>query len=108
MRRAIAQHAQVFVMLEARDPTLATSVHDTHTYAPEDIRFGTWHGVRYDGRGRLTVAGRTKIGGTGAGYGRTAGTRLDRPGSETRIVIIAVRYRVRDRGYKAAIVRRFR
>jgi inward rectifier potassium channel len=38
--RAIAQHAQVFVTLEARDPTLATSVHDIHTYAPEDIRFG--------------------------------------------------------------------
>jgi hypothetical protein len=27
-------------MLEARDPTLATSVHDIHTYAAQDIRFG--------------------------------------------------------------------
>lgn len=34
---------RIFVTLEARDPTLATSVHDIRTYAPEDIRFG----VRY-------------------------------------------------------------
>jgi inward rectifier potassium channel len=38
--RAIAAQAQVFVMLEARDPTLATLVHDIRNYAPEDIRFG--------------------------------------------------------------------
>ncbi len=38
--RAIATQAQVFVMLEARDPTLATLVHDIRNYAPEDIRFG--------------------------------------------------------------------
>ena len=31
---------RIFVTLEARDPTLATSVHDIRTYAPEDIRFG--------------------------------------------------------------------
>jgi inward rectifier potassium channel len=38
--RAIARHAQVFLTLEARDPTLATSVYDIRGYAPEDIRFG--------------------------------------------------------------------
>jgi hypothetical protein len=30
----------VFVTLEARDPTLATVVHDIRYYAPGDIRFG--------------------------------------------------------------------
>jgi hypothetical protein len=30
----------VFVTLEARDPTLATMVHDIRNYAGEDIRFG--------------------------------------------------------------------
>lgn len=38
--QAIAAGAQLFVTLEARDPTLATLVHDIRTYAPEDIRFG--------------------------------------------------------------------
>ena len=38
--RAIATHTQVFVTVEARDPTLATTVHDIHIYLPEDIRFG--------------------------------------------------------------------
>jgi inward rectifier potassium channel len=38
--RAIAAKAQVFVALEARDPTLATVVHDIRNYAAEDIRFG--------------------------------------------------------------------
>jgi len=38
--RTIAQQARVFLTLEARDPTLATSVHDIRTYAPDDIRFG--------------------------------------------------------------------
>jgi inward rectifier potassium channel len=40
MARAIETDAQVFVMLNARDPTLATTVHDIRNYAPEDIRFG--------------------------------------------------------------------
>jgi hypothetical protein len=35
--------ARVFVTLEARDPTLATLVHDIRSYTPKDIRFG----VRY-------------------------------------------------------------
>jgi inward rectifier potassium channel len=38
--RAIEMDARVFVTLEARDPTLATTVHDVRYYAPEDIRFG--------------------------------------------------------------------
>ena len=38
--RMIAAHTQVFVTLEARDPTLAAVVHDIRTYAAEDIRFG--------------------------------------------------------------------
>ncbi|HUJ98289.1 MAG TPA: ion channel [Stellaceae bacterium] len=38
--RMIAAGTQVFVTLEARDPTLAAVVHDIRTYAAEDIRFG--------------------------------------------------------------------
>jgi inward rectifier potassium channel len=41
--RAVATDARVFVTLEARDPTLATFVHEIRIYAPQDIRFG----VRY-------------------------------------------------------------
>lgn len=40
LARAIEADARVFVTLEARDPTLATSVHEIRTYVPEDIRFG--------------------------------------------------------------------
>ena len=38
--RAIEANAQVFVLIEARDPTLATTVHEIRNYAAEDIRFG--------------------------------------------------------------------
>src|SRR6185312_13163589 len=38
--QAVAARARVFVTVEARDPTLATLVHEIHSYAPEDIRFG--------------------------------------------------------------------
>ena len=38
--RAIRANAQVFVLLEARDPTLATTVHDIRNYAAREIRFG--------------------------------------------------------------------
>jgi inward rectifier potassium channel len=41
--RVLQAEARIFVTLEARDPTLAASVHDIRSYAPEDIRFG----VRY-------------------------------------------------------------
>jgi inward rectifier potassium channel len=42
--RAIEADARVFVMLEARDPTLATVVQDVRYYAPQDIRFGMRYG----------------------------------------------------------------
>ena len=38
--QAIAAGAQLFVTIEARDPTLGASVHDIRNYAPEEIRFG--------------------------------------------------------------------
>ena len=38
--RAIASKVQLFVTLEARDPTLAALVHDIRNYAADDIRFG--------------------------------------------------------------------
>ena len=38
--RAIAADARVFVTVEARDPTLATTVQAIRDYVPEDIRFG--------------------------------------------------------------------
>ena len=41
MARAIEENAQVFVMIEVRDPILATAVHQIHNYAAKDIRFGT-------------------------------------------------------------------
>jgi inward rectifier potassium channel len=39
-RRAIAANAQVFVTIEARDPTLATTVHDLRNYSAGELRFG--------------------------------------------------------------------
>ena len=38
--RAVKANAQVFVAIEARDPTLASTVHDIRNYPAEDIRFG--------------------------------------------------------------------
>jgi inward rectifier potassium channel len=38
--RAAEADAQLFVTIEARDPTLETLVHGFRNYAPEDIRFG--------------------------------------------------------------------
>jgi inward rectifier potassium channel len=38
--RAIEADAQVFVTVEAHDPTLATTVHDLRNYGARDIRFG--------------------------------------------------------------------
>lgn len=63
MTRAIEAHAQLFVTLEARDPTLAASVYDIRNYAAEDIRFG----MRYAealiiGEDGVPVADLTKIG----------------------------------------------
>ena len=38
--RAIEANAQVFVTIEAHDPTLATTVRDLHNYSAKEIRFG--------------------------------------------------------------------
>jgi inward rectifier potassium channel len=38
--RAIEADAQVFVTVEAHDPTLATIVLDLHNYSAKEIRFG--------------------------------------------------------------------
>jgi len=38
--RAVKANAQVFVTIEARDPTLATTVYDIRNYPAQDIRFG--------------------------------------------------------------------
>jgi inward rectifier potassium channel len=38
--RVIDADARIFLVIEARDPTLATTVHDIRNYAPEDVRFG--------------------------------------------------------------------
>ena len=38
--RAIEADVQVFVTVEAHDPTLATTVHDLHNYSAKEIRFG--------------------------------------------------------------------
>lgn len=38
--RAVEADAQVFVTIEAHDPTLATTVHDLHNYSASEIRFG--------------------------------------------------------------------
>jgi hypothetical protein len=59
----VAARAQVFMTLEASDPTLATSVHEIRNYAPEDIRFGMRYvdAVTTEEDGTL-VADLTKIG----------------------------------------------
>ena len=38
--RAIEADLRIFVILEAHDPTLATTVQDVRDYAPGDLRFG--------------------------------------------------------------------
>jgi inward rectifier potassium channel len=61
--QAVAARAQVFVTLEARDPTLATLVHEIRSYAPDYIRFGMRYvdavTIEEDG---TPVADLTKIG----------------------------------------------
>ena len=61
--RVIAAGTQLFVTLEARDPTLAALVHDIRNYRPEDIRFGMRYAdaviIAEDG---TPVADLTKIG----------------------------------------------
>ena len=59
----VAAAAQVFVTLEARDPTLATLVQEIRNYAPEDIRFGMRYvdAITIEENG-TAVADLTKIG----------------------------------------------
>ncbi|HEY7579162.1 MAG TPA: ion channel [Acetobacteraceae bacterium] len=61
--RVMAARAQLFVTFEARDPTLAATVHDIRSYASEDIRFGMRYTdavmIAEDG---TAVADLTKIG----------------------------------------------
>ena len=61
--RAMAESVQLFVILEARDPTLAASVHEIRNYASDDIRFGMRYAealfIADDG---FLVADLTKIG----------------------------------------------
>ena len=61
--QVVAARAQVFMTLEASDPTLATSVHEIRNYAPENIRFGMRYvdAVTTEEDGTL-VADLTKIG----------------------------------------------
>lgn len=82
--------AQVFATLEARDPTLAATVHDIRHYAAEDIRFG----MRYtdaltDGRGRHAGFGPDQNRRTGARCRRPSGTGLDGAGRRTGIGAVA-------------------
>ena len=60
--RMVEADARMFLTLAARDPTLATTVHDVRTYGPTDIRFG----MRYSDAITITedsglVADLTKI-----------------------------------------------
>jgi inward rectifier potassium channel len=61
--QAIGAEAKLFVTLEARDPTIATLVHDVRSYAAEDIHFGMRYAddvfVEEDG---TAVADLTRIG----------------------------------------------
>jgi inward rectifier potassium channel len=68
--RVAAERAQVFVTLEARDPTLGTLVHGIRSYAPEDIRFGMRYAdaITTDADG-TAVADLTKIGDMGPDVG---------------------------------------
>ena len=59
--RAIEADVRLFLTLEARDPTLATMVHDVHTYAPEDIRFGMRYADAVTIEDGIPVADLTKI-----------------------------------------------
>jgi inward rectifier potassium channel len=61
--KVAAARAQMFVTLEARDPTLATSVYEIRNYATEDVRFGMRYvdAITIEADGTL-VADLTKIG----------------------------------------------
>jgi inward rectifier potassium channel len=68
--QVIATGTQLFVTLEARDPTLAAMVHDIRSYAPEDIRFGMCYANAVTmGEDGVPVADLTKIGALAPGVG---------------------------------------
>ena len=52
--RFVEADVRMFLTVTARDPTLATTVHDVHTYGPTDIRFG----MRYMDAITITEDGR--------------------------------------------------
>jgi inward rectifier potassium channel len=61
--QVVAVRAQLFVTLEARDPTLATSVYEIRNYTAEDIRFGMRYvDVVTTDEGGTTMADLTNIG----------------------------------------------
>jgi inward rectifier potassium channel len=61
--QVVAVRAHLLVTLEARDPTLATSVSEIRAYAPEDIRFATRYvDALTTDEGGTTMADLTKIG----------------------------------------------
>jgi len=73
--------AQVFATLEAREPTLAATVHDIRNYAAEDIRFRMRYAYALtDGRGRHAGFGPDQNRRTGARCRRPSGTGLDGAG----------------------------
>ena len=77
--RAIEANAQVFVTIEARDPTLATTVHDLRNYSAREMCFG----MRYadaltTARGRDAGFGPDQNRSAGAGCRRPPGTGVDR------------------------------
>ena len=76
--RAIEAQAQVFVTLEAHDPTLATAVHDIRNYGPEG--YPLWHalcGCGDHSRGRNAGCRPEQNRRAGAGCRRPSGTGLD-------------------------------
>lgn len=62
--RVKADRAQLFVIVEARDPTLSTTVHDSRDYPPEDIRFGQRYAdaISTAEDGTTIIADMTRIG----------------------------------------------
>jgi inward rectifier potassium channel len=61
--QVVAARAQVFVTLEASDPTLATSVYELRNYAPEDVCFGMRYvDAMYTEDDGTLVADLTKVG----------------------------------------------
>ena len=60
--RAIEAQTQLFVTVEARDPTVATIVHDIRSYGPADFRFGVRYASVVTVDGSTVEADLTRIG----------------------------------------------